>query len=87
MDRQSDSSISIIGPAIAAKITGVRTCKILVPDLGRNMQFHVLSMDAPLHFHGRNAFPGIVNGREDSSHRSLPRKFLFICEDSHIGVL
>ena len=84
MGRQPNRSISIIGPAIAGRITRVIRCKILVSVFGRDMQFHVSSMDAPLCIHGRDAFPSIVNYSEDSSHRSLLQAFL---SDSRTHIL
>ena len=76
LSRQPNRSISIIGSAIAKRITGVIRCKILVSAFEYDVQLHALSMDAPPHIHGRIASPSIVNRSEDSSHRSLRQTFL-----------
>ena len=64
--------ISIIGPAVAKYITRDIKCKILVSVFGREMQIHVLSMDAPLDMHGRIAFPSTGSFSENLSHGSHP---------------
>ena len=85
MGRQPNRSISILGLVIAERVTRAIRRKILVSVFGRNMQFPVLSVDAPLHMHCRAAFPSIVNCSEDSSHRSLPQVFLSYARTHILG--
>ena len=87
MARQPNRSISIIGHATAERITRVMRCKILVSALGRTMQFHVLSMDAPPHIDGRIAFPSIVNRSERFKPSKPTADISSTCENSHSGVL